>query len=132
MKKEAIQQHIKSVAHQKAVDTKKANDLQAKNKPTPIEKGFQKLDEHILTKMDRLFRTAYYLVKKEGPFTDFPDILELQKLNGASELGDTYFNDKAAKEFISEIAGFHHDELKTFCTSLTTLVYFVMDLLTSL
>lgn len=61
--------------------------------------------------MDKLLRTAYYIVKKEKPFADFKELLQLQNYNGLS-LWETYFNEKAAKEFISHIANFHFDELK--------------------
>jgi len=109
-----MQQHIKSVAHERAVETKFAKPLCTSLPTHSIEKGFQKADEGTLEKMDKLFRSAYYimyLAKNERPFTDFKDILELQNLNGLS-LGLTYFNDKAAKEFISNIAGSYFDELK--------------------
>ncbi|XP_021357227.1 zinc finger protein 862-like [Mizuhopecten yessoensis] len=82
-----------------------------KKEPAPLEKGFQKVDEQVMEKMDKLFRSAYYLVQKERPFSDFKDILELQTLNGLS-IGETYFNNKAAKEFVGEIAGFYYTELK--------------------
>ena len=49
--------------------------------------------------------------KNERHFTDYKDILELQNLNGLS-LGETYCNDKAPKEFISNIAGSYFDDLK--------------------
>ena len=37
--------------------------------------------------------------------------IELQNLNGLN-LGQTYFNDKAAKDFMTHIAGYYADELK--------------------
>lgn len=49
--------------------------------------------------MDKLLRTAYYIVKKEKPFADFKELLQLQNYNGLS-LWETYFNEKAAKELI--------------------------------
>ena len=45
------------------------------------------------------------------PFTDFPDLLDLQTLNGVGLWG-TYHNDKAAKEFITHIAGVYQDNLQ--------------------
>ena len=71
----------------------------------------------VAEKMYKLFRTAYYLALSERPFTDYPKIIELQNLNGI-ELGETCQNDKATKEFISQIAGYFADELKNCIESL--------------
>ncbi len=79
-----------------------------KNQLGPLEKGFQKLDE--LDKMDKLFRTAFYLVKNERPFKDFAGLIELQNRNDA-RLGATYCNDKAAQTFEREVADHYADNL---------------------
>jgi len=64
----------------------------------------------------KLFRTAYFLAKKERPFSDFPELLQLQNLNGLN-LGKTYNNDKSAKVFIENIAQLYKDELKELLNS---------------
>ena len=92
-KKESLGYHVKS-SHVRAVDAKLAKDLRDKNENTPLQKGFQKADENILLKMDKLY--SVLLGKKERPFTDFKDLLMLQKSNGL-EMGETYYTDKAAK-----------------------------------
>ena len=102
---------MKSSEHKKAVDRKLAEEMRSNKEATPIEKGFQKSDEIVLMKMDKLFRTVFYLIKQERPFTDFGELLTLQNLNGL-ELGQTYFSDKAAKEFASHIADMYFDEMK--------------------
>ena len=61
--------------------------------------------------MDKLLQTAFYLAWKERPSTDFPDLLDLQTLNAPGVWG-TYHNDKAAKEFITHIAGVYQDNLQ--------------------
>jgi len=66
--------------------------------------------------MMKLFRTAYFLAKKERPFSDFPELLQLQNLNGLN-LGKTYNNDKSAKVFIENIAQLYKDELKELLNS---------------
>ena len=71
------------------MDAKLAADKKQRKKQSPIERGLQKMDEKILQKMDKLFQTAFYLVWKERPFTDFPDLLDLQTLNVVG-LGGTY------------------------------------------
>ena len=45
------------------------------------------MDEKTLQNMGKLFETAFYLAWKERPFTDFPDLLDLQTLNGAGVWG---------------------------------------------
>lgn len=97
--------------HKSAVDAKLAADKKQRNEQSPIEKGLQKMDEKTLQSMDKLFQTAFYLAWKERPFTDFPDLLDLQTLNGVGLWG-TYHNDKAAKEFITHIAGVYQDNLQ--------------------
>ncbi|KAK2553006.1 Zinc finger protein 862 [Acropora cervicornis] len=87
------------------------SSLQRRNEQSPIEKGLQKMDEKTLQNMDKLFQTAFYLAWKERPFTDFPDFLDLQTLNGPGVWG-TYYNDKAAKEFITHIAEIYQDNLQ--------------------
>ena len=61
--------------------------------------------------MDKLLQTAFYLAWKERPSPDFPDLLDLQTLNAPGVWG-TYHNDKAAKEFITHIAGVYQDNLQ--------------------
>ena len=62
------------------MDAKLAADKKQRNEQSPIEKGLQKMDEKTLQNMDKLFQTAFYLAWKERPFTDFPDLLDLQTL----------------------------------------------------
>ena len=39
------------------------------------------------------FNTTYLLTKKETPFSDYPDLLELQKKNGIQNIGKVYLTD---------------------------------------
>ena len=93
------------------MDAKLAADKKQRNEQSPIEKGLQKMDEKTLQNMDKLFQTAFYLAWKERPFTDFPNFLDLQTLNGPGVWG-TYHKDKAAKEFTTHIAGVYQDNLQ--------------------
>ncbi|KAK1898159.1 Zinc finger protein 862 [Dissostichus eleginoides] len=34
--------------------------------------------------MENMFHTAYYVVKKEKPFTDFPDLVQLNSRTGSN------------------------------------------------
>ena len=123
MKREAVRQHLKNPLHEKALKVKFAKASAEANQPSIIEKGFLKADEATLVKMDKLYRTAFYIAWKERPFTDFKDLLDLQTLNGIT-LGETYFNDKAAKDFIFHIADMYFDNLKSL---LKDSEYFSLD-----
>ena len=81
--------HRKAVFHKQAVKTKIAKQRQERNEPSELEKGFQRANKEVYDRMVMLFRSAYFLVKKERPYSDFPDLIELQSLNGLS-LGETY------------------------------------------
>ena len=50
------------------------------------------------------FNSAYYLAKKERPFRDYPDLLELQKKNHGPKVGESCANAMAAAEFTDYIA----------------------------
>jgi hypothetical protein len=90
VEKESLGYHVKSVVYERAVSDKLAKQLKDQNETIAIEKGFQKANEKILIKMDKPFRTAYYIAKNERPFTDFKDLLQLQKINGP-DVGEKYF-----------------------------------------
>ena len=112
VKKESVKfRHKQSVLHKLAVGAKLAADKKQRKEQSPIERGLQKMDEKTLQKMDKLFQTAFCIAWKERPFIDFPDLLDLQTLNGVGLWG-TYHSDKAAKEFISHIAGVYQDDLQ--------------------
>ena len=112
MKREAVRQDLKNPLHEKALKAIFAKASAEANQPSTIEKCFLKADEATLVKMDKLYRTACYIARKERPFTDFKDLLGLQTLNGIT-LEETYFNDKTAKDFIFQIADMYFDNLKS-------------------
>ncbi|XP_060555537.1 uncharacterized protein LOC132716306 [Ruditapes philippinarum] len=103
--------HVNSTMHMRAVQTKAAQERKKRNEQTDLEKGFQKMDMTTSEKMTKLFKTAYYIAIFERPFTDFPNLIDLQQCNGLS-LGDTYHTDKAAKDLIEHIGGVYFDETK--------------------
>ena len=54
-------------------------------------------------KMETLFDIAYFVAKREIPFTNFPHLCILEKKHGV-ELGSTYMDDKASKTFVTFIS----------------------------
>ena len=69
------------------------------------------MEKSVFERMEKLFRTAFFVAIKERPFTDFPSLLELQEANGVN-LGETYCNSKSCKLFIDQIAGEKQDNFK--------------------
>lgn len=111
MKKESVKYHKESVNHKRATETKAAVFKKSSQIQTPIEKSLMKLDEGQTEKMEKLFRTAYYIAANAKPFTDFVDLCKLQ-IENKVVLGDTYLNDKYCANFIEHIAGCQFDQLK--------------------
>ena len=58
-----------------------------------------KMDNAHVQKMKLLFNTAYYVAKRERPYTDFEHLCQLQVKNGL-DLGNTYMNDHACHSFV--------------------------------
>ena len=54
-------------------------------------------------KLIKLFNTAYFVAKEEMPFSSFKGLSGLQIKNDV-ELGKTYFNNHACKNFIESSA----------------------------
>ncbi len=71
------------------------------------EKGFQTSTERTTTKRhqdaEKLMRTAYMVVKEHLPFTKYPSMCELQRINGLV-LGENYLTNKACGRFAFSIA----------------------------
>ena len=89
---------------------KKANELEHKIqlgamgfkekvvKDTPIGRGLTKMWEKDLETLRICFNSAYYLVKQEHPFCDYPNLVTLQHENGIKKF-QSYVADRAAVDF---------------------------------
>ncbi|XP_052806605.1 zinc finger protein 862-like [Mya arenaria] len=110
VKRESVVYHVKSEMHTRALSVKAACDKQKRCQPGDLEKGFKNIEIKNSDTLNKLFKTAYYVAAEERPFSDFPSLLQLQESNGLS-LGDTYHNDKSAKNFIENIGGIFHDQV---------------------
>lgn len=71
-----IYKHVKSRAHEIACD------ITASSAKDPVGKAVMKLATEDIQKTAVVFRSVYYLAKKNRPFTDHPSLIELQRLNG--------------------------------------------------
>ena len=88
--------HESSVCHQKCVKRKKAEEetpavLAGVHVNCGMNEVFQK-------QMENMFHTAYYVVKKEKPFTDFPDLVKLNSRTD-SNMPNCYKSDKACSRW---------------------------------
>ncbi|KAF3859886.1 hypothetical protein F7725_000141 [Dissostichus mawsoni] len=60
--------------------------------------------------MENMFHTAYYVVKKEKPFTDFPDLVQLNSRTG-SNMTNCYLSDKTCLRFTIDIYNVEREQL---------------------
>ena len=61
------------------------------------------VSQDVAQKIERLFDIAYFVAKREMPLTSFPHLCHLEMEHGV-DLGSTYINDKACKNFVMSIA----------------------------
>ena len=80
MKVESIKKHEVSRQHR---DCESATRARARPDKAPLEKAFMNMQGQ-QEQMEKLFRSAYYLVQAEHPFRDFPKLMQLQEVNGLS------------------------------------------------
>ena len=97
---ESVRSHESSTGHTRCVAAAKV----AENPQlAPLPRALLSMSEEISQKMERLFDIAYFVSKREMPFTTFPHLCKLEMKHGV-ELGNTYINDKACKTFVLSIA----------------------------
>ena len=72
--------------------------------------GLRNMECAVQEKLIKLFNTAYFVAKEEMPFSSFKGLCGLQIKNDV-ELGKTYFNDHACKNFIESSAEILEDDL---------------------
>ena len=95
--------------HKRAVDLALKKELGPKEyvenirQNTAIGKSITRMHEKTRKVMKNCFAIAYYLAKNEKPFSDFPELLDLQELNGL-DVQKGYRTDRAAAVFVDFIA----------------------------
>lgn len=94
-----IRAHNKSKQHLRCADVYRAK----RNPQNPIEQGLRNMESAVQGKLMKLFNTAYFVAKEEMPFSSFKSLCGLQIKNDV-ELGNTYFNDHACRNFIESSA----------------------------
>ena len=98
---DSLKAHEASEGHAMSLAAKRASERPREQRPLPA--ALSRLDEETLKKMEYLFNTAYYIAYLKLPFSIFSQLCSLQKKNGLN-LGNTYMNDHACKEFCKHIS----------------------------
>ncbi|XP_057291390.1 zinc finger protein 862-like [Hydractinia symbiolongicarpus] len=108
--KDSVQKHTNSQQHKEAVELKKRSEMgaevyaQSVLTTTPIGSGLRKMAASDKKNLRVKFNTAYYVAKKERPFSDYPDLLKLQLKNNVPKFGESYKHERAAATFTEHIA----------------------------
>ena len=89
--------HAQSKAHISAQEFNNTSELAS------LERHMDKSNMMELGATQRIFRTAYYLVKNNRPYSDHEDLIELQQINGV-DLGVSLHSRHTATTIIDHVA----------------------------
>ena len=106
---ESMRSHETSTGHTRCVAAAKVSE---NPQLAPLPRALLSMSKEVSQKMERLFDIAYFVAKREMPFTSFPHLCKLEMKHGV-ELGNTYINDKACKTSVTAIAGQLKHELSS-------------------
>ena len=76
-----------------------------------IGKGLVKMATRGKEVVENCFNTAYYLAKKERPYSDFTELMELQEKNPDLKFCRNYRNERAAADFVDNCGGILKESL---------------------
>ena len=79
---------------------------------SPPAKSFLRLNPADTDSLRAKLNTTYYVLKKERPFTDYPDLLNLQIKNGISKLGASYSTPDVSVYFADYTGKVMREDLK--------------------
>jgi predicted nucleotidyltransferase len=88
----------------------RANNALLAPEAMPLAMCMKKMDEKTFYYLKTLFNVSYYIEKKNKPFTDFTELLELSETLGV-QLQDEYNNKTRCKDFKKQIARVIRSEL---------------------
>ena len=100
--------------HQKSTAHKRAQEIVDMAKTGTLEKMCDKMNESHLKATTAIFRSAYLIAKKDRPYSDHFDNLELQQLNGV-DIGHGLHSRYSAAEIIDHVA---KDMRKKICKTI--------------
>lgn len=90
-------------AHQASQAHNKASEILAESRKTKLENSVLLQQTYLFSTTEKIFNTAYYLIKNDRPFSDFEDLIQLQKRNGL-DLGLTLHSRYSATEIVKHVA----------------------------
>lgn len=99
-RKDSIKAHGLSFSH---VLSSKKQAAQENPETTQAAKTLRKLNEKTVAQLCHKFRNVHYLCKKCRPFTDYPELCELNETQGL-DIGSTYLTSRYAAVFAEHIA----------------------------
>ena len=73
---------------------------------SPIRSGLKKMGVKEKQALTKLHDVAYYIALKGRPFTDFKDLIDLEKLHGVKFQSGAYENETSCRDFIDSISEF--------------------------
>ena len=79
---------------------------------TPSGRSFKNMCAKDRESLKVKFNSAYYLAKRERPFSDSPDLLRLQSKNNVTNIGECYSTDRAVAKFVNPIGKAARESLK--------------------
>ena len=101
-------QHLKSIKSQEDYENqlarvrRKCKILQKVPEYSTLKQGFNKMSPSKRESLEKYFDIAYFLAKKGQPYSDFSELISLQKMQGV-KFSIAYNNSKACTKFISFI-----------------------------
>ena len=78
---------------------------------SPIGRSLRTMSQRDKDQLTTKFNCVYYLLKREWPFNDYPELLKLHQKNKGPEIGTSYKTDRAAADVSQSIADTFHQEL---------------------
>ena len=115
-----MKRHNDSRAHQSAVS------IIDKRKKEAWKTCADKLIHKDASSTEKIFRSVYFLAKSNRPFSDHPDICELQQLNGV-DLGVTLHSRFSANAIVETISRIMCDNLCSFICSHNVKITVLLD-----
>ena len=73
---------------------------------SPISSGLKKMGVKEKQALTKLHDVAYYIALKGRPFTDFKDLIDLEKLHGVKFQSGAYENETSCRDFTHSISEF--------------------------
>ena len=122
-KPSTLHDHGQTECHKRAVHEKEHEEaersgaslqprkvVQAVPEGSAIRMGLHKMGENEQEAIIKLYDIAYYIALKGHAFTDFHDMIDLEKLHNVQFQAGSYENESACRDFIHTIAHYLFDD----------------------